>query len=362
VTSAPGKMAHFVSMRYGVSWWKADRWIKAAVALERLPAISEALCSGELSIDKVVELTRFATRETEARLIRWAIVVSTAAVRRRADLEVRRESEEVQEAERVRSCEWWYVEDRFGLQADLPAADGAVVAKALERLSEQIPAMPGEEDPYYAAARRADALVALCSAKIADDPDPDRATVVVHVRVGDPMLDGGAEVENGPVIHPETARRLLCESRVQAVVEDGAGDLLGLGRVSREPSAWMTRQLRYRDGGCVFPGCGPRRFVVAHHLQWWRHGGRTDLSNLVVLCLFHHKLVHEHGWAVEREEDGVARWSGPMARGTWRGPRHRACSGLPKLRSLRWADVTTHALSTSARADDLRAAPNGSGS
>jgi hypothetical protein len=27
-------MAHFVSMRYGISWWKADRWVKAAQALE----------------------------------------------------------------------------------------------------------------------------------------------------------------------------------------------------------------------------------------------------------------------------------------------------------------------------------------
>jgi hypothetical protein len=108
-------MAHFVSMRYGVSWWKADRWIKAAYALERLPAISQALSSGELSIDKVVELTRFATGETEEKLIRWAMMVSTAATRRRADLEVRRESREIRKGERARSCEWWYVEDRFGL-------------------------------------------------------------------------------------------------------------------------------------------------------------------------------------------------------------------------------------------------------
>lgn len=42
--------------------------------------------------------------------------------------------------------------------------------------------MPGEEDPFYASARRADALVLLCSAQLASDPDPDRATVIVHAR------------------------------------------------------------------------------------------------------------------------------------------------------------------------------------
>jgi len=82
-----------------------------------------------------------------------------------------------------------------------------VVARALERLAERVPAMPGEEDPYFAHARRADALVALASARLAQDPDPDRATVVVHASL-DALAseDRGCEVEGGGVIHPETAR------------------------------------------------------------------------------------------------------------------------------------------------------------
>src|SRR6266511_4082425 len=62
-------MAHWLGMRYGISDWKAHRWIAAAHALEDLPLLSEAFSSGELGIDKVVELTRFATPKTEARLI-----------------------------------------------------------------------------------------------------------------------------------------------------------------------------------------------------------------------------------------------------------------------------------------------------
>ena len=54
-------MAHWISMRYGISWWKADRWVRAAHALEHLPRLSEAFRSGVLGIDKVVELARFAT-------------------------------------------------------------------------------------------------------------------------------------------------------------------------------------------------------------------------------------------------------------------------------------------------------------
>jgi hypothetical protein len=307
-------LAHWLAMRFGTSEWKARRWIGAAQALEVLPRLSEALSSGGLGIDKVVELARFVTPEAEARLIAWARSVSCAAVRRRGDLEARASREEVLDAERERFVTWWYFDEgrRFGLEAELPAAQGAIVARALQRLSEAIPSMPGEDGETFVPARRADALVALCSARIADDPDPDRATVVVHAQArGLSDGTGGCELEDGPVIHPETVRRLLCNARVQRVTEDERGNVLVLGRMSREPSAAMARQVRYRDRECGFPGCGARRFTEVHHIVWWRHGGRTDLDNLLLICSFHHRLVHELGWSIRREADGEVAWFHP---------------------------------------------------
>ncbi|TMK90804.1 MAG: DUF222 domain-containing protein [Actinobacteria bacterium] len=265
-------MAHWLSMRQGISGWKARRWIAAAHALEHLTDLAHALSSGELGIDKVVELARFATFESEAGLISWARFVSCAAVKRRADLEVSRTIEDVRDAEHARFLNWWSLDDgnRFGLEAELPAAQGAVVVRALERMSDSIPLMPGEDDPAFAAARRADALVALCSNRVAVDADPDRATVVVHARLDDLVgTDSAAEVEGGGRIHPETARRLLCDARVQTVLEDASGEPVRLGRLSREPTPAMMRQLRYRDVECRFPGCGARRFTQAHHIVWW---------------------------------------------------------------------------------------------
>jgi len=313
--------AHWLSMRYGISGWKAHRWIGAAHALEALPRTSEALSRGALGIDKVLELARFATAGTEADLVRWAKGVSCATVRHRGDLAARTSREELVEAERDRTVSWWYFDEgrRFGLEAELPAAQGAIVAWALERVAETIPVMPDEQDRCFMSARRADALVALCSARIATDPDPDRATVVVHAQQeGLDNGTGGCEVEDGPVIHPETARRLLCNARVQTVVEDRSARVLGRGRMSREPPSWMLRQVRYRDRGCRFPGCGTRAFTEAHHVVWWHHGGRTELDNLLLICSFHHRLVHEHGWRIQREAHGTARWFRPD------GTRYRA--------------------------------------
>jgi hypothetical protein len=313
-------MAHWLRMRYGISDWKARRWIAAAHALESLPRISERFASGSLGIDKVVELARFAGPNTEAGLIPWAESVSTGAIRHRGDLAQRQEEREAENADRARSLSWWYEDDgrRFSLPATLPAAQGAIVAKALDRLADQLPAMPGEERPRCVDQRRADALVALASTRISRESDPDRATVVVHVplealspntRRSGPQT--GCALEGGGVILEETARRLACTARLEAVIEDGAGRVVGLGRTSRKPSHRMMRALRHRDVGCRFPGCRSRRFTDAHHVAWWANGGRTDLDNLLLVCSFHHKLVHEYGWAVRSERDGSTTWLRP---------------------------------------------------
>jgi hypothetical protein len=318
-------MAHWLSMRYGISCWKANRWIAAGHALERLPALAEAFARGALSVDKVVELTRFATPDSEERLVDWATDVSVASIRRKADLAARTDVDRTRDAHETRSASWGYFDDgnRFALHAELPAAQGAIVARALDRLAESLPVMPGEAREWHADARRADALVALCSARTSADPDPDRATVVVHAPLEALVgRTGSCEIEARPVIPVETAERLLCNARTQVVLEGADGRALGFGRMSYEPPAWMMRQLRFRDHGCTFPGCGSRRFTQAHHVVWWSRGGRTDLDNLTLVCSFHHKLVHEFGWSL-RLLGGRARWYRPNGR------RHRAGPAPP---------------------------------
>lgn len=307
--------AHMVSMRFGISWWKADRWVHTARALERLPRISAAFERGQIGIDKVVELCRFATPDSEGELLRWAQGVSSGAIRDRADLELRRHREEAEQVDQGRSLHYRFFDEgrRFSLEADLPAAEGAVVARRIERLAAELPAMPDEEGPWFAEARRADALVALCSEGGDDVPAADdRFTVVVHASAEAlASVDRSCRIEGGGLAHVETVRRLGCFSRLQVVVEDQGGNPVAVGRTFRDPSIATMRQLRYRDVECRFPGCGARRFTQAHHIRWWSRGGRTELGNLVLLCSFHHKLVHEYGWSLAREPDNTVRWSRP---------------------------------------------------
>ncbi|MGH2736711.1 MAG: DUF222 domain-containing protein [Actinomycetota bacterium] len=299
--------AAWVAAENGITRWAAQRWVAAAHAIEALPATGRALASGDLPIDKVVELTRFATPEDEDKLIVWARRVSARAVRERADLATRSPLEEVQDEHRARYLNYWFEDHGFGLEARLPAEQGARVAKALDRLAEKAPVSP---EGSTLEARRAGALVQMASAQIASDPDPDRATVVVHAPLAALCGErGSCEIEGGPVLHPEVARMLACGARIETVLHDGAR-VARVGSTARLAPPSMIRLLRQRDRGCVFPCCERRRYVQAHHIVAWP-AGPTEPDNLVLLCSDHHDLIHVFGWRVVLARDGTVHWFKP---------------------------------------------------
>ncbi len=319
---------HLMSIRYGTSGWKANRMLDAAEAIEQLPAVAQALETGELDLDKVLELCRLATPETERELLEWAGTVSVGMIRWKADLARRMELEEAEDVETTRSARWGYFDSgrRFYLSAQLPAASGAVIEGRLTSLLKEIPELPGEEGRWGIEQRRADAVVAACiSGGKSDGVSEARdivPTIVIHTTLEALASDSScSEIGGDGIIHPETVRRLLCHAKVQISLEDQARNVLRLGRTTRVPSVAMMRALRYRDRGCRFGGCGRRAFLHAHHIKEWAKGGETDLDNLILLCHFHHKLVHEHGWGVKRDAvSGEVRWFLPDGTGYRAGP------------------------------------------
>jgi hypothetical protein len=135
------------------------------------------------------------------------------------------------------------------------------------------------------------------------------------------LLAGGVvagELENGAPISAETARRLACDAFIVAAVLGTSSEVLDIGRLSRAVPRPMRRALVARDRGCAFPGCGrPPRWCQAHHIaHWTRDRGPTCLSNLVLLCGRHHRVIHHEGWEVRIDENGLPvfrppRWIDP---------------------------------------------------
>jgi hypothetical protein len=77
--------------------------------------------------------------------------------------------------------------------------------------------------------------------------------------------------------------------------------------------AHLRRAVRKRDAHCRFPGCDvPAAACDVHHVLWRSRGGRHLLSNLVLLCHFHHHVaIHRQGWAFTLHADGSTTAASP---------------------------------------------------
>ncbi len=317
--------AHWLNWQCGLDLGAAREKVRVAHALERLPLISAAMARGELSYSKVRALTRVACAGTEAALLEMALHGTAGQVERlvrqyRRVLEVAELEREARQY-RNRTLSWRYDDDgSIVLQARLPAESGGLVVKALEAALDRLPLPDVSAETYPArnpdfAQRRADALALLAESFLANGPAAlsggERQQIVVHVEAATltERSTGRCELEDGPSLAAETARRLACDASVVRIVEDEDGNPLDVGRRTRSIPPALRRALKSRDRGCRFPGCDQTRYVDGHHIRHWANGGETSLANLVSLCRFHHRQVHEGGLTVQRLDDGAWRFS-----------------------------------------------------
>jgi hypothetical protein len=73
------------------------------------------------------------------------------------------------------------------------------------------------------------------------------------------------------------------------------------------------RAVQLRDRGCAWPRCGrPAAWCDVHHLQHKKNGGKTAVSECVLLCQFHHDVcIHRRGWRLLLHPDGTTTAYGP---------------------------------------------------
>lgn len=329
--------AEWISWRCSIAPGAAREHVRVARRLRSLPLVGEAFGRGELSYSKVRALTRIEDVEREGELLELAQASTAAQLER-----VVRGYRGVLAAEAGATYDERFLtfdhDDRGGVivRGRLPREEAALVMRAIEAARDRgsggdVPAETPADVPAEtpsAAARAADAFVLLAEESLAGERQVgsggDRFQVVVHVDA-DTLRgeDGGrAELDSGEPLEAEPARRRCCDASLVRIVESD-GQPLSVGRKTRAIPPALQRALRSRDRGCRFPGCTNRRWVDAHHIDHWGHGGPTNLDNLVQLCRHHHRLLHEGGFTVER---------GPASQLIFRRPDGRRLPSIPKPR------------------------------
>jgi hypothetical protein len=178
---------------------------------------------------------------------------------------------------------------------------GAAFKTATDPLSKR----RGEEDDRSGGQRTHDALAEVLHHAMDQGTLPRRNGVRPHITVTTTLeaLKGEVGVppsnlEFGLPISSKTMERLACDCTISRVLlADSMA--IDVGRATRVTSAPRRRALRARDKGCRFPGCDrPANWTSAHHIEFWARGGPNNLPNEILLCHFHHRLVHEGGWQV----------------------------------------------------------------
>jgi hypothetical protein len=184
---------------------------------------------------------------------------------------------------------------------------GAAVRTAIEPLAQPM----GEGDDRCLERRQADAFVELSTHALDAGQVPQHASQRPHLQVTTSLetLQGlpgspAADMEFSLPISSKTVQRLACDARITRVLFGPGSVVVDVGRATRLVSAPTRRALNARDQHCRWPGCErTASWSAAHHVVHWTQGGKTDLSNLLLLCHRHHWMVHEGGWRLARSDD-----------------------------------------------------------
>lgn len=119
------------------------------------------------------------------------------------------------------------------------------------------------------------------------------------------MLATGHLEDGGDALAGSVIDRALCEVGAVEVTVDSCGNPLDVGREQRLFTPRQKLALAVRDGGCVWPGCRvTASYCEAHHSEHWAKGGKTDIDAGILLCRFHHMLLHNAGWRILRVGKG----------------------------------------------------------
>ena len=316
--------------RHRFGWTAASKEIKTARSLERMPHTREALATGELT-SSAVQMLVWARQahpsqfhESEPALVEAARRVPARQLqhtvfhwRQKLDWE-----QGLKEAERLREQRRLKVSTTIlgmvRVDGDLDPETGETMLAALRDCMDADRRRRDPQDQRTPAQRRVDALGEICRRWL---DMPDRPLVAgerphVAVIVDLEALEGKAgwrsEFEHVGPVHPEIVRQWACDASLTRVVTRARSEPLDVGRRTVVVPAPMRRAVIVRDGHCRFPGCDrPPPWCDAHHIKHWADGGMTAISNLLLLCRRHHRLVHQPGGFRLETLDGEPVFKGP---------------------------------------------------
>ena len=281
----------------------AEDDVRLARRLRSLPVLSAAAVAGELptrTVDLVarvlLQLPEDLIAATEPAMVDAARLMPYEQLRRFlaenvAALAPERLKEQIRSQWDRQRAHLDPLGDMNELRAMLMPLDAEVLDSTLNAIME---AQRQDGESLSLPQRRARALVALNEMALASPDMPHVRGALPHLIVvqqeGRPATTTG-----GNVLSDGQLDLVSCDAVITTVTVDAGRRPLDVGRSrhSLTRRLWLAVVVR-DDGHCQVAGCSmPASRCVPHHIVPWRLGGRTDLDNLVLLCVAHHHALHD---------------------------------------------------------------------
>src|SRR6266851_1223122 len=304
----------WIARTCGMSITSAADRLCVGEQLESLPKLAAALSSGEISFQSASALCHLRQRLgekaeffDEVEMLACAREYSVFELRKlcRVAWHVANPDGFFKEAEADFTRGYFHVsqlaDGMYAVDGQLDPVSGAALKTELDVLATR----KGPEDDRSRSQRMADAVGELAMHAMDQGTLPRRHGVRPHINLT-MTLEGlknelgapPADLELSLPISTRTAERIACDCTMSRVLMADSM-VIDVGRATRTVSPPMRRALRVRDKGCRFPGCDRQvNWTNPHHIVAWSRGGSNNLPNMVLLCYFHHRLVHEGGWQV----------------------------------------------------------------
>ncbi len=290
-------IAALVAWRTGCSPNNAGTVAAVAHRLAEFPRCAEGMRQGRLSLDQVGVIAERAADGSDEHYAELASVATVAQLRTAVKLEPRPEPDPRREPQRsiTKHTDEKFTYWRIKLPHDEAAKFDAALASHRDALiaewkhdhdnpgnaAEHLSPLPGTIDAFLWLVETS------WDGEVARRPHGQQTTVVAHVDVDKRV----AALHLGPLLTDAERQYLTCDATCEVWFER-AGQVIGAGRATRTVNRRLRRALEHRDRTCVVPGCGATRGLHAHHIVHWEDGGPTELSNLVLVCPYHHRLHH----------------------------------------------------------------------
>jgi len=298
---------------------KAGDFIRLTTQLNKLPAVREAVASGELGYTKARELVSVATPETQdtwlkaAKGTRKELINEVKKAKRAAkvdpgqgvllpssppvvaprELPVRFQVDLTPDQEARRSA----MVERLYKLGGVPADRGELMLESLAALLETREMEIVAEAEVAASVEIGDKTAAKIKPhKTAQSGTPRgdfsiRPPVQIHVH---------EDAKTGRMtVQTDAGERELSKAEADRMRCDAAVCSHG-GRNTTTIPPRVRREVLARDQHrCQAPGCGRTRFLEVHHIVSRQQGGSNKAENQVTLCATCHRLYHERGGRIQ---------------------------------------------------------------